>query len=127
MKPTIFTFALVLSYFTAFSQTKIIGKVISKTDKDLIYDVKLFRKDSTLIVGSSFFNSNFEINFPKHEESIFMKISSLGRKSVSYPIKKKAAIVDVGTIELDEEAKNLDEVRIVKRKKIMAQDNGNLK
>jgi len=111
----------------AFSQTKITGKVISKADKDLFYDVKLFRKDSTLVVGGSFFNSNFEINFPQHEEVIFMKISSLGRIPVSHSIKKKAAIVDVGTIELEEEAKNLDEVRIVKRKKIMEQNNGNLK
>mgnify|MGYP002765729990 FL=1 len=56
---------------------KISGKVVDSLNNPIeIFDVRVLRADSSMLIGGTFLEGSFEIELP--EESSLVKVSSLG-------------------------------------------------
>ena len=119
MRSTIlFIGAFFLSVLCARAQVKkISGEVVDSLNNPIeIFDVKVLRADSSMLVGGTFFEGSFEIDLP--EESSLVKISSLGYVSayISFDSKKEDDIINVEPIILRNSFTELDEIVVSARR-----------
>lgn len=120
MRSTIlFIGAFFLSVLCARAQVKkISGEVVDSLNNPIeIFDVKVLRADSSMLVGGTFFEGSFEIDLP--EESSLVKISSLGYVSAYIYLstqKKEDDIITVEPIILRNSFTELDEIVVSARR-----------
>lgn len=96
---------------------KISGKVVDPLNNPIeIFDVRMLRADSSMLIGGTFLEGSFEIEFP--EESSLVKVSSLGYVPayISFDSKKEDNIINIGSIILKESSTELDEVVVSARR-----------
>ena len=96
---------------------KISGKVVDSLNNPIeIFDVRVLRADSSMLIGGTFLEGSFEIELP--EESSLVKVSSLGYVPayISFDSKKKDNIINIGSIILKDSSTELDEVVVSARR-----------
>ena len=119
MRSTILFFgAFFLSILCVKAQVKrISGEVIDSLNNPIeIFDVRVLRADSSMLVGGTFFEGSFEIALP--EESSLVKVSSLGYVPayLSFDSKKEDDIINIGAIILRNSFTELDEIVVSARR-----------
>lgn len=96
---------------------KISGKVVDSLNNPIeIFDVRVLRADSSMLIGGTFLEGSFEIELP--EESSLVKVSSLGYVPayISFDSKKEDNIINIGSIILKDSSTELDEVVVSARR-----------
>lgn len=125
--PKLLFISFLFLFSNSYCQTIIKGSIISKNDNKLLYEVILFKRDSTQIQSEKFSSSNFEINTTKLENGSFIRIYSSGFKTIAKPLKTEDNPIFLDALELQEDINTLDEIIVVADKKAIQTNNGNLK
>jgi hypothetical protein len=118
MKTNCFVFIFFLTTFFGFSQEYLIkGQVIDSLSNDKLSSATVFvesLKDSTML-NYTITNSagEFEVSFKTNEDTAKLNISYVGKLPYVKTIPLTASSINLGSVKLQDLAKNLDEVLVI--------------
>lgn len=111
---------LCIQFNVAVAQSiEIRGRVVDFMKKPLdIFDVLVFKSDSSLLTGSTFVESHFQLNIKNSSDISYIKVQSLGYTPafINLNVIKVDSTIDLGVIALNEESYILDEIVISKKR-----------
>lgn len=119
-------FIMCLAQFL-FGQIKIVGNVVSESKEELIYDVILYQKDSSVVFGNTFFTSKFDLEASKLEKGYYLEITAFGCAPKRINLTQETSFIDIGEVVISKKSYLLGEVTVVSRRKFVENNNGNLK